>query len=224
MDLLTLDDITDPFGTPGGWPADDVIVLSMGLLIGTTVLASLVEAVGWAAGVWAVTRQAAGEPVTVSAALAYGVRRAPRSWGWSLLVGLLVAVGLCRCLVPGIYLALAMSLVGLVILVERANPIGRSVRMFHARLTMMLGRLSIVLAVFVGGLLALGEAQRPTRLVLDFLLGFEPFPAEVTSAMLWNLVRLPLYSVLLVALLVTYAEQRCHEAPVNAARLAEELR
>ncbi|MDM4777965.1 hypothetical protein QTS76_01630, partial [Micromonospora sp. b486] len=55
------------------------VLLSAGLIFG------LLQAVGWAAGTWVVTRQAAGEPTGLGAAFRYGLRRALGLWGWTLL-------------------------------------------------------------------------------------------------------------------------------------------
>jgi hypothetical protein len=130
--------------------------------------------------------------------------------------------GVCACFLPGIYLAFALSMVGPVFLFERSNPMGRSFQMFHARLGMMLGRLSLIAAAIVGVGVVIGLAQEVARVALGAeVVGFSV--ATVTSTVAGDLLSLPIYVVLLVGLLITYAEQRGQEAPVNAARLAEEL-
>ncbi len=121
------------------------------VLVGGSLLVGLVQAVGWAAGTRVITQQAAGQPVSLESALRYGVRRAPGLWGWTLLISLLVGVGFCFCVLPGVYLAFALSMAGPVYLFERHNPIGRSFRMFHDRLGLLLGRVAlVVVAVIVG--------------------------------------------------------------------------
>ncbi|NYF55581.1 hypothetical protein [Micromonospora purpureochromogenes] len=196
-----------------------------GATLVAVLLLYLVQSVGWAAGTWVVTRQAAGEPVDLGGALRYGVRRAPGLYGWTLLTGLLVSVGFCFCVIPGVYLAFALALAGPVYLFERQNPIGRSFHLFRSRLGMVPARVALVAAALVAGtvvgavLEAVGTAP----------LGTDPFAAPGTAVGAVVVVAVtaalvvPVYLVQLVGLIVTYAEQRAQEGPVNAARLAAEL-
>ncbi|WP_410814530.1 hypothetical protein [Micromonospora sp. 067-2] len=195
------------------------------VLVGGSLLIGLVQAVGWAAGTWVITRQAAGEPVSLGDALRHGLRRALGLWGWSLLIGLIVGVGVCFCVLPGIYLAFALSMAGPVYLFERHNPIGRSFRMFHDRLGLLLGRVALVgTVVIVVSLVAV---------VLEGI-GSAPFGADplanpgsaigvVLVIAIGAVLALPAHLAQLVGLVVTYAEQRAHEGPVNSAGLVAEL-
>ncbi|MGC4866826.1 hypothetical protein ACLQ3B_15490 [Micromonospora sp. DT53] len=195
------------------------------ILIGGSLLVGLVQAVGWAAGTRVITQQAAGQPVGLESALRYGLRRALGLWGWTLLVSLLIGVGFCFCVLPGIYLTFALAMAGPVYLFERHNPIGRAFRMFHDRLGLLLGRVALVfLAVFVGTLIP-GVLEG----VGTSALGTDPFASAGTAAGavvvigITAVLALPAHLAQMVGLLVTYAEQRAHEAPVNTAGLAAEL-
>jgi hypothetical protein len=217
---------TGPDGAPilpDGYFADAFTFY--GLFLVASLLLAWVQSIGWAAGSWVVTRQAAGEAVGVGAALRYGLRRALGLWGWTLVATVLVTVGICFCVLPGIYAAFALALTGPVYLFERENPIGRSFQMFHQRFGMVLGRVLLVAVVVVVGALVGGVLE---------ILGQIPFgtdPMQSTGAVavaagvavLSALLVTPVYLAQLVGLLVTYAEQRAHEGPVNAARLAAEL-
>jgi hypothetical protein len=182
--------------------------------------------VGWAAGTWAATRDAAGQPAPLGAALAYGVRRAPRLWLWTLLSGLIVLVGVCMCILPGVYFAFALALVGPVFLFERRNPIGRSFELFHGRFGMVLGRLALVSALLIAGGVA---ASLVAELVLLVAAGGSPFgqvdlsAGSVLAYTLSAVVAVPLAVVQLAGFLVTYAEQRCNEGRTTASTLAAEL-
>ncbi|WP_435153206.1 hypothetical protein [Micromonospora aurantiaca (nom. illeg.)] len=195
------------------------VLLSAGLIFG------LLQAMGWAAGTWVVTRQAAGEPVELGAAFRYGLRRALGLWGWTLLVSLLVMLGSCFCLLPGLYAAFALALFGPVYLFERREPIGRAWRMFHNRFGMVLGRVALVIAVLfaatvldavVGGISGAAFGVTPMNAVGTAI-------GAVVLAVFGALLAAPAYLAQQVGLVVTYAEQRAHEGPVNAARLAAEL-
>jgi hypothetical protein len=193
----------------------------MGVVSVLAVLASLLQSVGWAAGTWALTREALAEPVRVAAALRYGVRRALGLWGWTLLAGLIIMVGACACVLPGIYAAFALSLTGPIFLFERVNPIGRSFRIVHSRLAMVLGRVGLVAAVVIGGSLAVGVLENVGLLAVGANAGLSVGAGVVT--VLAALLNLPLYAAQLVGLVITYAEQRGWEGPVNSAQLAGEL-
>jgi hypothetical protein len=172
-----------------------------------------------------ITQQAAGRPAGLDAALRYGLRRALGVWGWTLLVSLLIGIGVCFCVLPGIYLAFALSMAGPVYLFERDNPIGRSFRMFHDRLGMLLGRVALVgVAVIIGTLVPSFLESAGTN-----ALGADPFASPGTAVGVVVVIgvaavlALPAHLVQLIGLLITYAEQRAHEGPVNGATLAAEL-
>ncbi|WP_207921468.1 hypothetical protein, partial [Micromonospora sp. KC721] len=196
-----------------------------GVIVVVSALASLVQCVGWAGGTWVVTRQAAGEPVALAGALRYGLRRALGLWGWQLLVSLLVVAGMCLFVLPGVYLAFALALAGPVYLFERHNPIGRSFRFFHDRLGLTLGRVGLVaLAVLVG---AVGGGMLEEIVTAPF--GLDPLASPGSAVAVPGLIlvagvlTLPFQLAQLVGLVAAYAEQRAHEGPVDAARLAAEL-
>ncbi|MBX6723493.1 MAG: hypothetical protein IRY92_09700, partial [Dactylosporangium sp.] len=68
------------------------------------------SALGWAAGIWAVTQQAAGRYVTLPMALRAGLARALPMFGWAVVAALLVAIGLILCILPGLYVGVGASL------------------------------------------------------------------------------------------------------------------
>ena len=76
-------------------------------LLGSIVLA-VFTALAWGAAAWMIARWAAAQPVALGPALGYGLRRLPRVLGWSLVVTLIVLVGFCLCVLPGIYFAFAL--------------------------------------------------------------------------------------------------------------------
>ncbi|MCZ7426987.1 hypothetical protein O7607_14725 [Micromonospora sp. WMMA1949] len=196
-----------------------------GVLLAAGLVFGLLQATGWAAGTWVVARQAAGEPTGLGTAFRYGMRRALGLWGWTLLVSLLAMLGTCLCLLPGIYVTFALALFGPVYLFERREPIGRAWRMFHNRFGMVLGRVALVIAV----LLAATVLDAVVGAISGAAFGVEPMNAVGTAigavvlAVFGALLATPAYLAQQVGLVVTYAEQRAQEGPVNAARLAAEL-
>ncbi|GAB3071293.1 hypothetical protein [Micromonospora schwarzwaldensis] len=222
---------TDELATgPDGAPVlPDGYLGQLFAFYGVVLFAALVfgplQAVGWGAGTWVVARQAAGEPAGLGGALRYGARRALGLWGWTIVVSLLITVGACLCLLPGIYVGFAVALFGPVYLFERQDPIGRSWRMFHTRFGMVLGRVALVACA----LLAASVLDVVVGAVSGAAFGADPTSAPgtavgaVTLAVVGAALAAPAYLAQLVGLVVAYAEQRAHEGPVNAARLAAEL-
>ncbi|MFI2710205.1 hypothetical protein ACH495_08760 [Micromonospora sp. NPDC018662] len=217
---------TGPDGAPvlpDGY-LEHVVVFYGAILLAAVVFGPL-QAVGWGAGTWVVARQAAGEPAGLGGALRYGVRRALGLWGWTIVVSLLITVGACLCLLPGIYAAFAVALFGPVYLFERQEPIGRAWRMFHKRFGMVLGRVALVMCA----LLAASVLDVVVGAVSGAAFGTDPTSAPGTAvgamalAVVGAALAAPAYLAQLVGLVVAYAEQRAHEGPVNAARLAAEL-
>ncbi|MEU0152584.1 hypothetical protein [Micromonospora fulviviridis] len=196
---------------------------------GVVLLAALIfgplQSTGWAAGTWVVARQAAGEPVGVGAALRYGLRRALGLWGWTLVVSLLITVGACFCLLPGLYAACAFALFGPIYLFERQEPIGRAWRMFHQRFGMVLGRVALVMCA----LIAAAVLDGVLGVINQLAFGVDPMAAPGTAAgavavaVVGAVLATPAYLAQLVGLVAAYAEQRAQEGPANAARLAAEL-
>ena len=93
--------------------------------------------------------------------------------------------------------------------------------MFHDRLGMVFGRVVLVaLAVFLGSVLG-GVVESVG--ILPF--GTDPFTAPGTAVgavaviLVSAVLVVPVYLVQLVGLVVTYAEQRAQEGPVNVVRL-----
>ncbi|MFU8875211.1 hypothetical protein [Micromonospora sp. SL4-19] len=222
---------SDQFGTgPDGAPIlpdqyfPDLLTL-YGAVFVVSLLLGPVQATGWAAGSWVVTRQAAGEAVGIGAAFRYGLRRALGLWGWNIVATLLITVGLLFCVVPGIYAMFALAVAGPVYLFERDNPIGRSFQMLHRRFGMMVGRVALVAVALVVGSVIGGMVE----LLGQLPFGTQPMDSAGTAvgavavAVLSAALVTPAYLAQLVGLLVTYAEQRAQEGPVNTARLAAEL-
>ncbi|MFE9693073.1 hypothetical protein [Micromonospora sp. NPDC005806] len=227
---LALAPTGQPVAGPDGTPVlPDGYFTDFFAFYGVLILAALMfgplQSAGWAAGAWVITRQAAGEPAGVGAAWRYGWRRALGLWGWTIVVTLLITVGVCACVLPGVYAAFAVALFGPVYLFERQEPISRAFRLFHQRFGMVLGRVALVVAALFVATLLNGVVETVNRLIF----GEHPLNAPGTGAgavllaVAGILLVTPAYLAQLIGLVVTYAEQRAHEGPVNAARLAAEL-
>lgn len=211
----------------------------IGVLVVALLVFSVLQAAGYAAGTYVVTRDAAGTPTALGDALRYGFRRCLGLFGWNLVVGLLVAAGVLACVLPAFYVVAATALVGPIYLFERRTPIGRSFTIFNNNLGRVLGRLAMVLVLVIGGSIVASGVEGLLNLAFG---GFNSFGtvdsngavqlAGQTGASLVGscvvasvgaVLQLPFTMVQFVGVLLTYAEQRGHEGSVSAGSLAAEL-
>jgi hypothetical protein len=168
-----------------GWLGTFVVALLVVLVI-----SGYLTGVAQAAVVWAVTREAAGRPAPFGAALVYGLRNGARLWGWGLLYGLMVAVGLCACIFPGLYLALAGCLFVPVALYRRGmNPISTSFSLINSNFGAALGRMALLVLMVYGvqlilsipvQIVSLGSRTLGTVLSIGLQLVTAPLPMILT--------------------------------------------
>ncbi len=183
------------------------------ILLMLVVVGGFLGALGQAALVWTVTRRAAGAPAPVADALRYGLANAARLWGWTLIYGLLVTVGVCACVVGSLYFALAGCLYLPVALYQRgANPISTSFSMIHKNFGRALGRMAL-LVLIVGG----------ASFVLQIPAAIATAAGGATAGHLVSgvlaLVGLPLNFALLLGEVLLFAELRARQAPLTTADL-----
>lgn len=191
-----------------------------GSLVGTIFVVALVGALvggyltasAQAATVWAVTREAAGRPAPLGAALGYGFRNGVRLFGWSLLFGLMVVAGTCACIVPGIYLGVAGCLYVPVALYRRGmSPIGTSFSLVNKSFWAALGRMLLLLLMVYGVQLVLSV---PAQIV-----GSGSRVAGVVLSVVVELVTAPLALVLTVGTVLLFAELWNKRLPTSTAEL-----
>jgi hypothetical protein len=195
-------------------------------------LSYFLSALGWAAGIQAVTARAAGQEVTIGGALRAGLRRAAPLWGWYVLAGLLTTVGACACVLPAFYLGFAVSLFSFPVIFERGrNPIGRSFGLIHANFGPALGRVAMLAGIYIGVGFAVSLAGTVLVAIVSGGTGpsFLPQPgqtvtgaglaAQIVSSVIQGAVGLPLTAFLLVGLMITYVQMRRTEEPITTPQL-----
>jgi hypothetical protein len=187
-------------------------VVGVSLLGGVGLFAASMVAQG--ASVFIAIRDAAGEQTTPAMALGFAATRALPLLGWSLLAGLLMALGFVALIVPGLYLTIVFSatLAG-VIIVERAG-IGRCFALVNRRFWPTAGRVMLYGLTFVIYFILVNA-------VVMSLVDADSAAATVLEQML----TIPLDLAGVGVAVVTYAELRFHERPdVSTPTLAAELR
>jgi hypothetical protein len=176
--------------------------------------------VGWAAGVWALVQEAAtGRSANLGQAFGYGFKRATGLFPWTVAAGAIFAVGYALLLLPGLYIAFAVSLFGLVALFERGgNPLVRSVQLTHKSATLGPTLLKVGLS-FVGYAILAGIAHAIFAVIggifgvasrISGLSDGVGTPYAIVTA-IGEIFTGPAFAVLLICLLPTYAELRARE-------------
>ncbi len=175
--------------------------VGVGIVLG--VLAAVCRAVGWAASIWTLTRQAAGEPAPFGTAILYGLKNFPRVFGWVFVYSLLIGVGTVCCILPGLYFAIAGSLIVPLVIFSRGS-VSESFRLVNKNFGAVLGR---ILAVY-----GLGLAVGVVSLILSSVLGAAGgTPGRIVSEVLSSVLGIPGTIILIIGVTLTYAEMRAKE-------------
>lgn len=191
--------------------AGGVIVVALLL----TLASLLFSALGWGAGIWTITQVASGREWSFGAAFAASARRLGPMFGWYLLYGVMVAVGLLLCVLPGLYLAAAGSMFSFVLVYQRGRAaMAESFRLVHRVFWPVVGRF-----LLVAGFMA------AATFVVNCCTGFVTGDAEGTSPValsVSSLADVPIYTIALVGLLLTYTQARARHEPVTTDQLWRE--
>jgi hypothetical protein len=179
-------------------------------------VAAVLGAIGFAAATRYVTRRSVGATESLGDSLRYGLSRAGRLVPLFLLVGLMVLAGLALCVLPGLYLGVATSLVGAIALYESGpGVIGRSFRMVNANFGPVLGRLAALVALLValGGIVG----------CVGGLLTGGGRAGTVISGVVFAVLEAPLTTLLVIGVLLTYTQIRAKTGPTDAPGLDRAL-
>lgn len=198
-------------GGPGAGAIVTAIVIGLVVLVAMLLVGSLAQA----AGFFVAVKQANGEDASLGSALAFARTRMLAVAGWSLLAGLMIAVGTLLVIVPGVYLAIVFgaSLFGVVI-AERQG-IGRCFTLVHNRFWPTVGRMLLYFAVVAVYALLVG------LIVSAFGEG------SLVGSLVQFVLTVPITIVGFAVAVVTYAELRFHDPERPGAltpALAAELR
>lgn len=179
-----------------------------------TVVTIVLSALGYAASVFVVVRDAAQRPWSQDQVIAFAKNRALPVIGWSLLAGLLFVIGFFLLIIPAIYLGVVFTgaLIGVVV-IERAG-IGRTFTLVNPRFFPVFGRLVVFF------LIAIVYSLVISLVVVAPLTYLSPVLGQVVG----TLLQLPVQIAGVAAMIVTYAECRFHEHnPVHTPVLADEI-
>jgi hypothetical protein len=125
------------------------VLIPLLIIFAVVLVAILLSLITQLATIQVLVQRATGQPFSIGDALLTGLRRAPAMIGWGLLAGLTILVGLVFCILPGIYLALVLSVLPVIVLLERGNGIGRAFQLFHADFGSAIGRIATVIGIML---------------------------------------------------------------------------
>lgn len=203
---------TNSDGTIGKLPHIADLLTPIGVWLAIAFLLGLVIA---PASIWVAVRQAGRGKASLIPALAFGVRRALPLFGWQLLAGILVVVGVVLLVLPGVYLAVAiLPILTPVVAIERGN-IRRCLTLISGRWWATAGR------ILVMALLLLGYATL-VQLIIKAVFGSAD-AASTGAVVLSTLLNVPASVVGVGFYLATYAELRGRKESVSTAQLVAEL-
>jgi TctA family transporter len=158
--------------------------------------------------------------------LRYGLRRFGRLGGILVVVAIMTFFGIIACLIPGLYVIVATSLVIPCALFERgSSAIAGSFRLVNRNFGGVLGRVLLtwllasvpsVVAYCFGGFSAAGNAG----LAVDALADSSPSAADsIGSTVFSQILSVPTTMFVIAATLATYAQMRSREAWTSVADL-----
>ncbi|THV41226.1 hypothetical protein [Glycomyces buryatensis] len=168
--------------------------------------------------------EAAGGFLSLGEAFRFGFRRGWKLWLWLMLAWLSIGVGLVLCVLPGLWIAFALSLMIPAATFEKhRSPYARSFQLTHSKFWAALGRLIIVVLVMFAANLLIA--------IIGLLLAgvwtaiFASWLASVliilTEAVMALLLLIPMIWVLAAAL-CSYAWLRGRTESVSATSLSAE--
>lgn len=196
-----------------------------GLLLAASVVLLLVSMVATLAAVRIVVEAAAGREPDLGAAVAGAARRLFPTLGWGIIAGLIILVGVCACVVPGLYFAAVFLVLPAVVAVERGNAISRCFKLFHGNLGSSLARVATIFGLTIGaGIVAsivggiAGLAAPPATASSTAIIAVAAVTAAV-GAVISGAVRLFLDPLTVAA----YADMRARIEPLSTPMLAHEL-
>ncbi|WP_426510789.1 hypothetical protein ACPPVO_09170 [Dactylosporangium sp. McL0621] len=213
------------------------LIAPFALLFLGAVVAGMVGSLITVAGNQIAVTVAAGLPPRLGPALAVAVRRFLPLWGWQILSALMMGVGLCLCVLPGIYLYAVFLILPAVVTFERGSgAISRCFQLFHrdfgsaiARIASIVGLtvLAGIVSYFVGRIieLAMGGVQQITvgdGTVSSTALTSTVIVTIAVSRIVTTLLETGMKMLTDVLTVTAYADMRARNEPLTTAQLASE--
>ena len=206
-------------GDLGFGPGD--LLAGLGAAGASLVIGVVVAAVVSLAALRVSFAAAIGAPVRISDGLSTAVGRLFPLLGWYLIVIPMVLVGVCACVLPGLYFAAVLSVLPAVVVFERGVGIGRCFKLFHGQFGPSVARIATILVMYpVVGLIT-SVIGSVVRAVFNVTGADDPrliFGSAVSTGV--SFVGFGALAMLTTPLLLTaYADMRARVEPFSTATL-----
>ncbi|MEV0649276.1 hypothetical protein AB0I28_28875 [Phytomonospora sp. NPDC050363] len=164
-----------------------------------------------------------GVQVPFGESMSYGFGRALPMWGWTIIASIVITIGLCACILPGIYLAIALALIAPAFVFEGGNPFVRSFKLTHSDFGRALSRLLVAfLAFLVYGCIISIPLGLIEGAVAENGLSFGGFIVVLILEAIRAVLLLPVAIAAVAVILVTYAELRSRKEGLSTRQLVSE--
>jgi hypothetical protein len=206
-------------------PAFGKALPAVGVGVAGSLLASLVTVLVTLAGIRLLVVGVTGGRTDIGDALKGALGRLLPLVGWGLVSGLIMLVGLCVCLLPGIYAGAVFLVLPAVVLFERGDVIGRCFRLFHADLGATLARVATIAGLVIAVVLVSGVFGVIVNAVTNAsTAGSGALVGSTAISAVFDIVVGAAIGVVLIPLiLTTYADERARVEPLHTGILAAEL-
>ena len=182
-----------------------------------TVVGGFVAVLAQVAGLSVVVQHATGRPVRTGPALRDGLSRFFPLLGWQILAGFVIVMGVILCLLPGIYAAVVLSILPVIVLLERGEGVGRAFELVHRNFGAAAGRLGTMAGLY----LAIGLAEFGAAYAL-VPLDETGIAVNLVDAVLSAAFSVVVGVVLTPFMLTTYADLRARHERFSTATLTEQ--
>ncbi|MBB6039787.1 hypothetical protein [Phytomonospora endophytica] len=165
-----------------------------------------------------------GVQVPFGESMSYGFGRALPMWGWTIVASIVITIGLCACILPGIYLAIALAVIAPAFVFEGGNPFMRSFKLTHSDFGRALSRLLAAAVAFLvyGCIISLPLGLIEGAVAKDGL-GFGGFIVVLILEAIRAVLLVPVAIAGVAVVLVTYAELRARlEGRLSTQQLVQE--
>ncbi|WP_433216823.1 hypothetical protein ACQP00_08520 [Dactylosporangium sp. CS-047395] len=233
---------TDVIGSAGteNEPSLTPLLAPFLLLFVGAVVAGMVGSLITVAGNQIAVTVASGQRPRLGPAFSVAMRRFLPLWGWQFLSALITLVGLCLCILPGIYLYAVFIILPAVVTFERGGAaISRCFQLVHkdfgsaiARIATIvgLGVLVGVVTYFIGQIIevAISGVQQasfdPSSETSDqVVLSSAVIASIVVSRLVTSLLEAAMKLFTDVLTVTAYADMRARNEPLSTAQLAAEI-
>jgi hypothetical protein len=155
----------------------------------------------------------------VGPAFLAAAKRLPALIGWYLLAVPVLIVATVLCFFPVLYVGAALTVLSVVVLLERGNGIGRCFQLFHASIGVSVARIATIFGLSVGASVLLTLVNTLVDVTIGGSYTTPNNTATVINTLLQAVYSMVSYMLLAPLLVTTYADMRARKEPFTTASL-----